>query len=194
MPSKLNIGYIYRTTRALGPGKRYVVWLRGCQRRCPGCASPELRDASPENWVPVREIVKSISLTKGIDGVTVSGGEPLLQSESLGELLRDVRARRPELSVILFTGYKIEELPQASREEVIPYVDLLVDGEYVASLNDGFGLRGSSNQRFLFLTDKLLPYKEELEKGERKREMHLLSDYELLTIGIPPVVTKQNNG
>jgi anaerobic ribonucleoside-triphosphate reductase activating protein len=63
-------------------------------------------------------------------------------------------------------------------------LDLLIDGEYIDSLNDGVGLRGSSNQRFLFLTDRLEPYREQLERGSRTFEMSI-TDEGIFTIGIP---------
>ena len=113
-----------------------------------------------------------------------------MQSEALGLMLRSIRKLKPELSIILFTGYSIETVPQDALDHVIPYLDLLIDGEYVDSLNDGIGLRGSSNQRFHYLTEKLEPFREEIENGQRQREIHLISEYEVLTIGIPPRATE----
>lgn len=189
MQSKLNIGYFYPSTKALGPGNRFVLWLRGCHRRCPGCASPELRADSPANWMDIESIYNVIASTRDIDGVTISGGEPLLQCEALSALLKTLRESLPNLSIILYTGYTKDNLPADAKAHVIPYVDLLIDGEYEDSLNDGKGLRGSSNQQLYFITDKLSAYRDELENGQRIREIHLLSEYEVLTIGIPPVTS-----
>ena len=190
MESSLNIGYVYPSTKALGPGTRYVLWLRGCHRCCPGCASPELRMEKPAKWVSINIILQSIISTGDIDGITISGGEPLLQSKALGQLLYSLRKLKPELSIILYTGYSWEDIPQDATDHVIPFIDLLIDGVYVDSLNDGKGLRGSSNQKFHYLTDKLIPFQGEIENGKREREIHLLSQYEVLTIGIPPKVSR----
>lgn len=182
----LNIGYTYPCTEALGPGKRYAIWVRGCNRRCPGCTSPELQERMPETYRDVDELAGDILSTAGIDGVTVSGGEPLLQAEPLGILLRKVKERRPELNVILFTGYSFDRLPPEMKTTCLRDVDLMIDGEYKRELNDGVGLRGSGNQRFHYLSDALKPYAGEIERGRRKREIHLINELETLTIGIAP--------
>ena len=63
-------------------------------------------------------------------------------------------------------------------------IDLLIDGEYVDELNDGMGLRGSSNQRLHFMSNRLLPFKEELEHGKRVIEFHIQQD-KTVAYGIP---------
>ena len=89
--------------------------------------------------------------------------------------------------MILFTGYKLQDIQNATVCNILNYVDLLIDGEYIDELNSNeIGLRGSSNQTFHFLTERLLPNKEEITKGPRKREMRMIGEYEMLTIGIPP--------
>ena len=183
--NKINIGYTYPCTQALGPGKRYAIWVRGCNNHCPGCTSPELQRHTPETYRDVDELAQDIVATKGIDGITISGGEPILQAEALGLLLQKVKLIRPELNVILFTGYSFDRLPQGA-ENVLKYVDLLIDGEYLRDFNDGIGLRGSTNQRFIYLSDALKEYTSIIEKGERKREIYLINDLEILTIGIAP--------
>ena len=112
-----------------------------------------------------------------------------MQCEALSALLKTLRESLPNLSIILYTGYTKDNLPADAKAHVIPYVDLLIDGEYEDSLNDGKGLRGPSNQHLYFITDKLSAYRDELENGQRIREIHLLSEYEVLTIGIPPVTS-----
>ena len=64
------------------------------------------------------------------------------------------------------------------------HIDLLIDGPYIEELNDGKGLRGSSNQRLHFLTNKLLPFKEHLEKGGRNNEV-ILESNGMHIVGIP---------
>jgi len=90
------------------------------------------------------------------------------------------------MDVILFTGYLMEDLQSVQAKALLNYIDLLIDGEYYDELNDNRGLRGSSNQRLHFVTDRLLPWKDELLHSPRNREMHLLGDHDLLTIGIAP--------
>ena len=181
---KLRTGYRWNNTTVLGPGHRFVIWVQGCQKRCYRCTAPELQ---PEGGTEVlcSDLAKEILDTPLIDGITISGGEPLLQAEALIEVLDIILSQKPDFTVILFTGFKIEEITDEKSLRLLRHVDLLIDGEYINELNyDNIGLRGSKNQRLIFLSDRLLSFQEELTKGERKREMHLLNPTELLTIGI----------
>ena len=171
-------------TRALGPGNRYVLWTQGCLHRCPGCVSPESRPFVPRLILSVDEIARDIISRKDIDGVTVSGGEAFLQSEALTALFSAVKRERPDLSVLIFTGYTLEELTGEDDKALLSLTDVLIDGPFVESLRTSDGLRGSSNQRVIFLTPRLLPHKEELLSGEQLRETIPLGNG-TITIGIP---------
>lgn len=180
----LKYGHIWPNSRALGPGCRYVIWTQGCYRRCFRCASPELQPIGDGASVDIEVLAQRIVDSCDIDGVTITGGEPLIQAKELSLLLSKVLHDRPELTVILFTGYKLEDLNTENFRSVLKYVDVLIDGEYIDDLNDNKGLRGSSNQTIYFLTSRLEPYKEMLNNGNRFREIHVLNESELLTIGI----------
>ena len=171
-------------TRALGPGNRYVLWTQGCFHRCPGCISPESRPFIPRLVFSVDDLARDIISREDIDGVTVSGGEAFLQSEALSALFSAVKRERPDLDTIIFTGYTLEELSGEDDEALLSLTDVLVDGPFVESLSTGSGLRGSSNQRVIFLTDRLLPHREELLSGEQVRETLPLGNG-TITIGIP---------
>ena len=170
----LKYGHIWPKSNVLGPGRRYIIWTQGCFRRCFRCASPELQPIEQGFTIDIETLAQQIINSYDIDGITISGGEPFLQAKELGNLLSRVLRVRPELNVILFTGYKF----------VLNFVDVLIDGEYIDGLNDNKGLRGSSNQVIHFLSSRLLPYKELLEEGKRKRELHVINETQLLTIGI----------
>jgi len=89
-----------------------------------------------------------------VEGVSVSGGEPLQQAEALLAFLQQIRASS-ELSVLLFSGYTLEEigaLPLGS--EVLARTDVLVAGRYDRRQPLGRGLRGSANQRIHLLTNR----------------------------------------
>jgi anaerobic ribonucleoside-triphosphate reductase activating protein len=113
----------------------------------------------------------------------------MMQAAGLAAMLVNARASR-ELNVICFTGSTLERLhthpPGPGVAELLAQVDLLIDGPYVAALNEGRGLRGSRNQRFHYLTDRLLPWADELEGGKRQAEIHVLGD-EALLVGVPPL-------
>ena len=183
----LRVGYIKAGIRALGPGNRFVIWTQGCLRRCKGCASPEHQPLDGGYLVDTKELSNQICSCLSIDGITISGGEPFLQAEVLLDLLSRVKDVRPELTVIVFTGNKLEELTDLNSKVFLGKIDLLIDGEYIPELNDGIGLRGSNNQRFRFLTDRLASYRNELESGDRMTETYWADEkrQRMVTIGVP---------
>ncbi len=177
-------------TMVLGPGNRYVIWTQGCPFHCEGCITPESRPLTHKNMVSVRDLAEDIISRTNIDGITISGGEPFLQAESLSELLDIVLEKRPELTVLLFTGYKIESLTWLDAQNLLNKIDLLIDGPYISKLDDDKGIRGSSNQRFIYLTERLVSFKEEIERGKRKVEYHL-SNGIIIAYGVPSSTMKQ---
>lgn len=168
----------------LGPGLRYVIWTQGCPFHCEGCISPEARQITYDKQIRVTAMADDIISRPSIEGITISGGEPFLQAEALADLLDIVLAKRPELTVMSFTGYLKEDLSWPEALRLLGYLDLLVDGPYIEELNDNQGLRGSSNQRFHFLTPRLLPWKDELENGNRKVEYHVAQG-KVKAFGVP---------
>jgi hypothetical protein len=86
-----------------------------------------------------------------VEGLTLSGGEPMQQAPAALELL--LAARRRGLSTLMFSGYTRAELAaQALGPAVLAHLDVLVDGRYQADERPGLDLRGSSNQRVHLLT------------------------------------------
>lgn len=171
-------------SRTLGPGLRYVLWTQGCPFHCEGCATPEGRPMTHDKQVYVTALVEDILARPSIEGVTISGGEPFLQAEALANLLDMVLAKRPELTVMSFTGYLKDDLNWPEAQRLLGHLDLLIDGPYVKELNDNLGLRGSSNQQLHFLTPRLLPWKDELEHGKRKVEFHIVQGM-VKAFGVP---------
>lgn len=171
-------------TRALGPGLRYAIWTQGCPFECPGCITPEGRPIIAAKIIETEILAKDIIENHDISGITISGGEPFLQAASIAVLLEKVKMSRPELNVIIFTGFRKEDLLSNDALAVLDMTDLLIDGRYIENKNDGVGLRGSSNQQLHFLTDRLLPYKETLLSGKRQLEI-TLNNNSTDAIGIP---------
>lgn len=141
-------------SRANGPGWRAVLWLQGCSLGCPGCFNPETHSFGSSRRMTAKEILAEVGRAGEIEGLTISGGEPLQQPEGLLALVRAVR-RDTTLSVLLFSGYAIEEirgLPLGP--SILASTDVLVDGRYESTRHLGRGLRGSANQRLHLLTDR----------------------------------------
>lgn len=175
-------------TRALGPGRRAVAWVQGCPFECLGCIAPEWIPAEPAMRMAPRSVVDVLLRDESVEGLTFSGGEPMLQAAGLTAVAREARRRRP-LSLICFTGFRLEQLlarpPAPGVDDLLAEMDVLIDGRYVRSLDDGRGLRGSTNQRIHHLTDQLRHCDYELLHGERVAEIRL-SDGEALLVGVPP--------
>jgi anaerobic ribonucleoside-triphosphate reductase activating protein len=159
---KIRLHHFLKCSYANGPGARAVIWVQGCTLRCPGCFNPGTHNFTDGKWVEVEELEHNILiLGKQIQGVTISGGEPLAQAEALAELLAVLRAQST-LSVILFTGYAWDELPTVLPRPLcdpatrMPYllrhVDVLLAGRYDHRQHLANGLRGSANKTAHFLT------------------------------------------
>lgn len=169
------------STEALGPYKRFVIWVQGCERHCKGCIAMESWDLNGGELVEIDDIVQQILQQDAIEGITISGGEPFLQQEALCELIARVRERK-DIGVIIYTGMRYSEIETTA---LAHSADIIIDGEYVEELNDNKSLRGSSNQNVICLTDR---YKDILSQfyGVQGRKIELLlSDGATQMIGIP---------
>ncbi|MFG6333843.1 MAG: anaerobic ribonucleoside-triphosphate reductase activating protein [Lachnospiraceae bacterium] len=134
-----------------GDGLRVVLWLAGCAHHCRNCQNPITWD--PQGGLPFDEAAREElfeELEKDyISGVTFSGGDPLYMDtrEELLGLIREIKERYPGKTIWLYTGYLWEEI---RRLDLIPYLDVLVDGRFVEELKDNnLPWRGSSNQRVI---------------------------------------------
>jgi anaerobic ribonucleoside-triphosphate reductase activating protein len=140
-------------TEAEGPGLRYAVWLQGCPLRCQGCCNPAMLPFEGGSCIAVSELVAEIEATPGIEGVTFLGGEPFAQSQPLARVAAAVQAKG--LSVLVFTGYTLEELcGRASAAALLAATDLLVDGRYAAGMPSPLRFVGSANQRLHAFTPR----------------------------------------
>ncbi|HEY8426741.1 MAG TPA: 4Fe-4S single cluster domain-containing protein [Sandaracinaceae bacterium] len=157
MSPRLRVACEVADTDAEGPGRRYAVWLQGCPLRCPGCCNPEMLPMRGGTEIEVGELAARVCGTPGIEGLTLLGGEPFAQAEPAALLAEAVR--REGLSVMVFSGYTLEEL--RARPEAAPLLaaaDLLVDGRYDRTQPDtARRWIGSRNQRLWFLTDRYRP-------------------------------------
>jgi len=154
---KLQIAQIVPCTEAEGPGKRWALWFQGCPLRCPGCCNPEFLPFQGGVARSLRELVRDIerSMALGIEGITLLGGEPFAHTAGASALTKE--ARKLGLSVMIFSGYTLEEIEgmPAPALELLAAADILVDGPYVREQPDtARRWIGSTNQRIHFLTDR----------------------------------------
>ena len=151
----LNLHSILPRSRANGPGIRMVIWFQGCSLRCPGCFNPDTQPDKPQLVMPVGKLAGRIAAEQHeIEGITITGGEPLQQPEALLKLLAEVWASST-LSVLLFSGYSLYEIVKLTLgPEILKHVDVLIAGRYDRSQRFAERLRGSSNQSVHCLTDR----------------------------------------
>jgi anaerobic ribonucleoside-triphosphate reductase activating protein len=156
----LQIAQIVACTEAEGPGKRFALWFQGCPLRCPGCCNPEFLPFKGGLTRPLDGVVTEVDRARlsGIEGITLLGGEPFAHAAGAAAIAK--KARDLGLSVMVFSGYTLEEirrLPDPCAGELLTSTDLLVDGPYVRELPDSQRRWiGSTNQRIHFLTDRYL--------------------------------------
>ena len=190
--SKIRVFDVCRQgSHVLGPGCRYIVWTQGCKRHCFGCLTPESQPINGGFEISISDLAADIIQNKSINGITISGGEPMLQLQALEELLKLVHDIRPELTVIVYTGDTFETIEKdILATNLLKHIDILIDGPYIESLNDGRGIRGSSNQRVIPISHRLDPYLDYMTMGTRHIERIALDSNYYTTIGIPPKINK----
>jgi anaerobic ribonucleoside-triphosphate reductase activating protein len=187
----LNIAATCQATHVLGPGLRSAVWVQGCPFTCKGCISPEWRIKKTAIQITSENLANELLSNPDVTGITISGGEPFHQAEGLSRMLSIIRSRR-NVDVICFSGYTFEELiKDADRhnfQKLLRRIDLLIDGKYEKNLDDGIGLRGSQNQKFIFLNERLKNY--DFIKIKRSVELHIQNG-QILEVGIPRMEIKE---
>ena len=134
-----------------GDGLRAVLWTAGCEHHCPDCQNPITWDI--DGGIEFDEAAKAelfdIISRPYIDGVTLSGGDPLLRCrrDEMTALAAEIREKFPNKTIWAYTGYEwndVKDLP------IMGYIDVLVDGKFVKKLQDNtLRWRGSSNQHVI---------------------------------------------
>jgi anaerobic ribonucleoside-triphosphate reductase activating protein len=158
-----------------GEGIRTVIWTQGCPHKCPGCHNPETHDKTSGFVVNIEEIKKEISLLKGQDGITLSGGEPFEQVHAIYEIVS--YAKEKGLNIWCYTGYTFEQLLEKGKKEdvyikALQKIDVLIDGKFIQKLKSfNCAYRGSTNQRIIDVKESLLQNKVvQIEKYDTQNE------------------------
>ena len=163
----MHYGAIKKFDIANGEGIRTTLFVSGCRNRCKGCFQPETWDFSygqPFTNETAEEIFSTMS-NPSVRGLTILGGEPM-EPENQRELLpflREFKSKFPDKTVWLYTGNLYEELTGKMgehykciecTEELLSYVDMLVDGRFVEEEKRlGLRFRGSANQRVIDMNE-----------------------------------------
>ncbi len=131
-----------------GPGIRFVIFMQGCPMRCLYCHNPDTWDLSCNKKMSVDEIIKKYEsvkeFTKG--GITVTGGEPLVQIDFVIELFK--RAKESNVHTALDTSGILFD-NTSKYDELIKYTDLvLLDIKHIKD-SEHKKLTGHSNKNIL---------------------------------------------
>lgn len=161
----MNYGNIKECDVADGPGVRVSVFVSGCRHHCKGCFNSETWDFNYGQLYTSETENQIIQLLapEFIQGLTLLGGEPFEpeNQRELVKLLKRVRKTYPQKDIWCYSGYlyDVDMIPGGQiytevTDEMLSYIDVLVDGEFVEALKDvTLVFRGSSNQRILHLKE-----------------------------------------
>ncbi len=170
----MRVNKIIKKTYAEGPGCRFCIWVQGCKHHCDGCFAENLWDYNGGYECYVEEILKQIDSVKNdICGITFLGGEPFDKAEELSKIASYVKGIGK--NVITFTGYIYENLLASDNfyyNRLIKSTDLLIDGRFEKNLLDySRYLAGSSNQRFIYLSNDIT--EKEIAEGKNRFEVRM---------------------
>ena len=156
------IAGIYWDDTAAAPGISLSVYFSGCHFHCPGCHNPEAQDFNygrDYNLDVRQEIMQKLNKNGVMRTLSILGGEPL-NEENIGDVLNLIgwcKLDYPDLKIYVWTGYTLEELEERDDNDVravLRNITFLIDGRYEQDKRDiTLPLRGSSNQRILYMGD-----------------------------------------
>lgn len=138
---------------ANGVGVRTSLFVSGCTHHCKNCFNKTAWDFNyghPFTYDVQNEIIESCK-PEYISGLTLLGGEPMEPSnrEALLPFVKRFKEIFPCKTIWCYSGYSYEHL-KSQKVQLLDYIDVLVDGEFVQELYDiTLRFRGSSNQRII---------------------------------------------
>lgn len=141
-----------------GKGVRVSIFMQGCAFNCKNCFNKETHDFTGGKEFTSDTIDRVLELCDNdcIDGLSILGGEPMHPNniEGTTKLAKCFKEKFPNKDVWAWSGFKFDEY--LKDKEVLNYLDVLVDGQYVDELhNPTLKWRGSSNQRVIDVQQSL---------------------------------------
>ena len=134
-----------------GPGIRSVLFLQGCRKNCRGCHNRRIREHGKGTMMSMDELLKFIDNNCCNKKITISGGEPMEQMDSLEVLLKALRQKNYDICI--YTGWELEDIP----DRILQYADYIKTGGFISELkNSGIQYVGSSNQHMFSLKGDLV--------------------------------------
>ena len=140
-----------------GPGVRVSIFLQGCTFNCKNCFNPETHDFKGGEEFTDETIQEVLDLCdkEFITGLSILGGEPMhpLNIKGTIKLAKAFKERYPDKTIWSWSGFLIDNIVD---KEILNYLDVLVDGQYVDELhNPTLKWCGSENQRVIDVNNTL---------------------------------------
>ncbi len=187
----LSVNRVLAPITVLGAGRRVGVWVQGCALACPGCASVDTWDRTVGTLHEPAELAVTIAdqvQRESLDGLTITGGEPLDQPEQLAALVTELRARllswpkAETFDVLLFSGYPAKAAARRAGR-LWNLLDAAVCGPYRQQLPSDIPLVASDNQQLVLLTEV---GRAKYPLSNAAPRVQIVSDGESLTmVGLP---------
>ena len=144
---------------ANGPGVSVSFWVQGCKNHCKDCQNPETwsftggKEFTKDTLNNLFKALKANGINRNL---SILGGEPLCPENIpiTKYVIQQIKEKYPETKIYLWSGYYYDELIKNKeiKEEIFPYLDILVDGPYINSQRDiTLKWRGSRNQNIIYL-------------------------------------------
>lgn len=148
----MNYHQYYPVDVVNGPGTRCTLFVAGCIHQCRGCYNKStwsLTSGKPFTQEMEDQIIADLQDSRiKRQGLSLSGGDPLHPQNlsTILHLVKRVKAECSEKDIWVWTGYLLADLTP-EQQEVVSYINVLIDGKFVQELYDPALLwRGSSNQ------------------------------------------------
>lgn len=156
----MNYAGIIKTDIANGKGVRVTLFLSGCPHHCKGCHNPETWDVTYGKPITdqVIQYIQSLLDREYCDGLTLSGGDPLMDPQNTLDLLDKLRQK----SLWVYTGYTWQELIKRCKsspylQQILQKTDVLVDGPYIEEMRDiSLPFCGSANQQLILCKKSII--------------------------------------
>ena len=128
-----------------GPGLRTSIYFAGCKLHCKGCHNPESWDFNQGVEYTPESLLEEIKKYKN-NKVTLTGGNPVDQEDQESLIKFCKLLKENGYDVWLYSGYYYDKIPN---QEILKYVDYIVDGPFIEELKGNDSFKGSINQRYI---------------------------------------------
>lgn len=146
---KISVIKIVHSTSVDGVGLRNSLYVAGCPLRCKGCHNQSSWDIKSGNWLSVEDIFQQLNIDDF--NISILGGEPLMQYESVVHLCKLIKERLPHKTIWMWSGYTLKDI-ELHFPNILKYIDVLVDGPYLEEYKTlNLPWRGSINQKLIYI-------------------------------------------